>query len=591
MKSEQAIKSKLEEILGLKPGAAELETPPDKAMGDYAFPCFKLAKQFRKAPNLIAAELAEKLSESGLSAQAAGGDVNFRLDRTAFAKDVLEAYEQAGASYGASSEGQGRAVCVDYSSINIAKPFHIGHFRTTVIGHSLCRIYAKLGYKPVGINHLGDYGTQFGKLIVAYKRYGDRDAIEQNPMIELMKIYVRFHEEAEKDKSLEDEAREWFRKIEDGDEEAQSLFEWFKDMTLREVKRVYDDLDIEFDYYTGESFYNDKMAPVIGELREKGLLELNDGASVVDLAEYNMPPCLILKADGASLYATRDLAAAIYRKETFDFAKSLYVVAYQQDLHFKQVFKVLELIGREWAKDMEHVSFGMVSLEDAALSTRKGNVVLLVDVMKKAVEKAMAIIEEKSPGLADKETAARRVGVGALVFDTLSSNRIKDISFSWDRALNFDGETGPYCQYTHARACSVLAKAEWFPNRNAAFDKRADCHPPLHESPNNTVGADGNLPVKTDIGDNLSDDEAFELLRLIEEFPGAIKEAARKNEPFIITRFALDIAKAFNKFYYEHRIMDDDESIRTARLRLTAATRGVLAEALRLIGLYAPEKM
>ncbi len=589
MKSEQAIKAKLEEILSLEPGAAELETPPDKAMGDYAFPCFRLAKQFRKAPNLIAVELAERLCASGLSASPAGGYVNFRLDRAAFAKDVLEAYEQAGASYGASGEGQGRAVCVDYSSINIAKPFHIGHFRTTVIGHSLCRIYAKLGYKPVGINHLGDYGTQFGKLIVAYKRYGDRTAIEQNPMIELMKIYVRFHDEAEKDKALEDEAREWFRKIEDGDEEARALFEWFKEMTLREVKRVYDDLDIEFDYYTGESFYNDKMAPVVGELREKGLLELNEGASVVDLAAYNMTPCLILKADGASLYATRDLAAAIYRKNEFDFAKSLYVVAYQQDLHFKQVFKVLELMGREWAKDCEHVSFGMVSLEDAALSTRKGNVVLLVDVMKKAVEKALAIIEEKSPGLADKETAARRVGVGALVFDTLSSNRIKDISFSWDRALNFDGETGPYCQYTHARACSVLAKAADAGHHSPdSLEMRADCHPPLQAKSGNSVGADGNPP---DMGDYLSDNEAFDLLRLIEEFPEAIKEAARKNEPFIITRFALDIAKAFNKFYYEHRIMDDDANVRAARLRLTAATRGVLAEALRLIGLHAPEKM
>lgn len=543
--------------------AACLETPPDRSMGDYAFPCFRLAKSYKKAPAAIAAELAPRLRSDAFTAAVSGGYINFMLNRKAFAASVLARVLREGEGYGDSNEGGGRAVCIDYSSINIAKPFHIGHFRTTIIGHSLYRIYQKMGYNSIGINHLGDWGTQFGKLIVALKRWGDEATIEQRPMRELLKIYVRFHEEAEKDPALEDEARAWFKRIEDGDDEAKKLFLWFKELTLREVDRVYKTLGIVFDHYTGESFYNDKMDAVVDRLREKGLLELNEGAYVVNLSQWEMPPCLILKADGASLYATRDLAAAIYRKDTFDFVKSLYVVAYQQDLHFRQVFKVLELMGYDWAKDLVHVSFGMVSLEDASLSTRKGNVVFLDDMLERVCAKALSVIEEKSPGLENKEQIARQIGVGAAIFDTLSSGRIKDISFNWDRALQFDGETGPYVQYTHARACSVLNKAGM-----------------KTEAPGFEFDAEA-----------LTDDEAFELLWQIGLFQETVWEAARKYEPFIIVKYLLDVAKAFNKFYYERRIMHDDANVRDARLKLTLAARTVLRAGLRLIGLHAPEKM
>ena len=541
--------------------ATWLETPPSPEMGDYAFPCFKLAKTLKKAPPVIAQELAGALTlpQSVSRAIAAGGYVNFYLDRAAQAKAVLERVFAEGERYGGSDMGGGRNVCIDYSSVNIAKPFHIGHLPTTVIGSALYRIYHHLGFHSVGINHLGDWGTQFGKMIVAYKLWGDQKTIEQGGVDELVKLYVRYHQEVESDPSLDDQARAWFKRIEDGDGEALALFDWFKSLTLKEVEQVYDILGIRFDSYAGESFYNDKMGRVVDELREKGLLKLDQGAQIVDLSEYKMPPCIILRSDGATLYATRDIAAALYRKDTYDFAKCLYVVAYQQDLHFRQWFKVVELMGYAWAKDLIHVSFGMVSGTEGAFSTRKGNMVKLQDVLSAACEKTYDIICEKSPDLEDKETIAKQVGVGALVWNSLYNGRIKDVVFDWDAVLNFDGETGPYAQYTHARACSVLRKAEYAP---AAVDYGV-----------------------------LTDTESAAVIAAISVFPDAVAEAMEKNEPYLVTRAVMAVCAAFNKFYYEQRIMADDETVRQARLALTDATRRVIAIGLALIGVAAPERM
>ena len=412
----------------------------------------------------------------------------------------------------------------------------------------------------MSINHLGDWGTQFGKMICAYKKWGDKKAVEQGGVDEMTRLYVRFGQEAEKDPALEDEGRAWFKKIEEGDQEALEIFQWFKEVTLKDAMKVYDVLDVHFDSYAGESFYADKTGRVVEELEQKGLLKDSDGAKIVDLEEYGMPPCLILKSDGATLYHTRDLAAAIYRKETYHFDQCLYIVAYQQDLHFKQLFKVLELMGYDWAKDQcKHVAFGMVSYEGQAMATRKGHVVLLDELLTRAQEKALGIINEKSPNLENKEEVARQVGVGAVVYATLQNNRIKDIDFWWDRALNFDGETGPYVQYTFARCCSVLRKA---PEITAAPDYAA-----------------------------LTDDEAQALLRLLSRFPETVAEACLRNEPSIVTRATTEIAKAYNKYYYEHRILDDDAGATAARLELTQATRQVIKTGLYLIGLDAPERM
>ena len=461
--------------------------------------------------------------------------------------------------YGSSDEGQGRVICIDYSSINIAKRFHIGHLSTTMIGNALYKIYEHLGYKCVGINHLGDWGTQFGKMIAAYLKWGNKEEVEKNGVDALTALYVRFHQEAEKDPSLEDEGRLWFKKIEDNDPKATEIFNWFKEITLKDAQRVYDMLGVKFDSYAGESFYNDKMQPIIDELREKGLLVESQGAYVVDLEEDNMPPCLILKKDGATLYATRDIAAAFYRKKTYHFYKDLYVVAYQQNLHFKQWFKVVEKMGYEWSKDLEHVPFGMVSYEGRALSTREGYVVYLDELLNRAVEKAREIIEEKSPNLPDKDKVARQVGIGAVVFFDLFNNRIKDIDFRWDRALNFDGETGPYVQYTHARCCSLLAKA-------------------------------GELDAKADYA-ALENPAAQEVVRTLERFPEVVSEACHRNEPSLVTRYTVELASNFNRFYYENRILTEDAAQSKARANLTAATASCLRTALSLIGVEAPEKM
>ena len=539
----------------------QLAVPPDPNLGDYAFPCFRFAKVLRMAPPKIAEAVAAAFDAPETArVEAVNGYLNFFLNRVNFAKGTLENVLVSGEKYGSSDMGAGKTICLDYSSINIAKRFHIGHLSTTMLGHSLKRIYEHLGYKTVGINHLGDWGTQFGKMICAYNLWGSEEQVEKGGVNELTRLYVKFHAEAEEHPELEDEGRAWFKKIEDGDPEALRIFNWFKELTLRDTARVYELLGVKFDSYAGESFYNDKMGRVIDELKAKNLLTISDGASIVDLEKYNMPPCLILKKDGATLYATRDIAAALYRHDTYHFDKCLYVVAYQQDLHFRQWFKVLELMGYDWAKDCVHVAFGMISYEGQSLSTRKGNIVYLEDLLDQAQEKALKIIEEKSPNLENKAEVARQVGIGAVVYADLSNNRIKDIDFSWDRALNFDGETGPYVQYTHARCCSVLRKA-----------------------------AELNLPDPDYSA--LQDDEAQDCLRKLGRFPDVIKEAADKYEPSMITRAVTDLAQAYNKFYYEHRILDDDPAVAAARVALTRAMKSVIKTGLYLIGIEAPERM
>ena len=539
--------------------ASMLEVPPTSDMGDYALPCFRLAKTLRKAPPIIAETLKNNFTEDEVvcGVTVVGGYLNFKINRLRFAEETLKEILEKGEKYGSSRLGEGKTICIDYSSVNIAKPFHIGHLSTTVIGGALYKILGFLGYKVVGINHLGDYGTQFGKLIVAYKRWGDKEKIESGKLRELMKIYVKFHEEAEKDPKLEEEARHYFKLIEEGDRESNELFAWFKEITLKEVQKIYDRLNVKFDSYAGESFYNDKMQPVIDELKEKGLLQYSDGAAIVDLEKYGMPPCLILKKDGSSLYATRDMAAAVYRKKTYDFYKCLYVVAYQQDLHFRQFFKVLELMGKEWAKDLVHVSYGMVSMEDGAMSTRTGKVVFLEDVLDKCVEKAARIIEEKNEKLDNKEEVARQVGTGAVIFGALYNNKIKDIVFSFDKVLNFDGETCPYVQYTGARCNSVLKKG-------------------------GEIGA-YSVPSLTE--------EEYAVVALLGAFPDVVREAGEKYEPSFVTRFAVELAKAYNKFYIANKIIGSEDSVKNFRLALTKATHTVLKASFRLLGIEIPDQM
>ena len=536
---------------------ASIALPPNPDMGDYALPCFKFAKAMRKSPALIAQALAAGYPADGVieKAEAVNGYVNFTINKAALAREVIGEVLSAGEKYGSSDIGAGKTVCLDYSSVNIAKPFHIGHLSTTAIGGALYKIFNFLGYKAVGINHLGDYGTQFGKLICAYKHWGDRQQVEEGGIHAINDLYVRFNSEATEE--MEHEAREYFRLIESGDKEANELFDWFKELTLKYVRGIYDKLNVTFDSYAGERFYTDKMQPVIDELREKGLLKESEGAQVVDLEKYGMPPCLILRSDGASLYATRDLAAAIYRKNTYDFYKCLYVVAYQQNLHFKQVFKVLELMGKEWAKDLVHVAYGMVSLEDGAMSTRKGKVVWLEDVISRCVEKAYAIISEKNPELENKRDVAEKVGVGAVIFGALYNSKIKDIVFSYDKVLSFEGETSVYVQYTCARANSVMEK--------------------------------GGVPAEYKVGELLP--QEAEVVKAIASFPQAVKDAAEKYEPCMVARFAVDLAQKFNKFYFDCKILTAEGDKKNFRLALTAAAHTALKNALTLLGIGVPDKM
>lgn len=538
-----------------------LEIPPKADMGDFAFPCFRLAKIFRKAPNMIAQQIKEQVGEQDFleKVEAAGGYVNFFVNKEMYVKQIIE--EASEENYGASEEGKGKTVCIDYSSPNVAKNFHVGHLRTTIIGNSIYKILTKLGYKVERINHLGDWGTQFGKLIVAYKNWGSKEEIEQEGIAALMRIYVKFHEEAEKDDSLNDQARAWFAKMEHGDEEALSIWKWFREISLKEFMRVYDMLGIEFDSYAGESFYNDKMDAVVEELKQKGLITLSDGAQIVKLDEYNMAPCLITKKDGSSLYATRDISAALYRKKTYDFSKCIYVTGLEQKLHFAQWFKVIELMGYDWYKDLIHVPYGLVSLQGGKLSTRSGHVIYAEEILHESIEKVKEIIAEKNPNLEDKEEVAKIVGIGAILFNDLYNQRIKDVIFNWDKILNFDGETGPYVQYTYARAASVL--------RKSGVEK---------------VEEDIKYAV-------LTDDASMALIKEIYRFPHVIKDAADKLEPFVIARYAVAVAQAFNKFYHDCQINVDDAEVKNARLKVVIITKRVLKEALALLGIDCPEQM
>ena len=538
-----------------------IEIPPKPEMGDFAFPCFQLAKAFRKAPNMIAEELKGKLDKEGFEKiESLGPYLNFFVDKGTFTKNTIEKILSEGDSYGSSNIGEGKTVCVEYSSPNIAKPFHVGHLFTTAIGNSLYKLFKKEGYTVEGINHLGDWGTQFGKLISAYKRWGNEEALEKDAIAELLRIYVKFHDEAEKDPSLEDEGRAYFKALEDGDKEAEALWERFRNLSLKEFERVYDVFNVKFDSYAGEAFYNDKMDVVVNELRDKGLLVESNGAQVVMLDEYNMPPCIVLKADGASIYATRDLAAAMYRKKKYDFDKCIYVVGTPQALHFKQVFKVLELAGHEWANDCIHVGFGLVKFADRKLSTRKGEVILLDDLIRESVDKTLEVINEKNPNLENKEEVAKKIGVGAVVFTYLKNSREKDIVFDWKEMLSFEGETGPYVQYSYARANSILTRAG-----------------EVKETPDFT---------------KLNSKEEFELVKTLENFNKNIHLAIEKLEPSVVTRYVIEVAKMFNKFYNNHSVLNlEDKSLMAARLELVRSTCQVIKNGLELIGIEVVEKM
>lgn len=543
-----------------------IEVPADSSKGDYAFPCFKLAKIMRKAPPMIAKGIAEAIEgeEMFQKVESVNAYVNMFMSKAEFAGNVVKEVLEKDKDFGRSDIGAGRTVIVEYSSPNIAKPFHIGHIRSTVIGNSIYKIYDFLGYDTIRINHLGDYGTQFGKMICAYRKWGNKEDVIREPIKSLLSYYTKFHEEAEKDPSLEDEARAIFVRLENGEPEEVELWQWFRDESLREFNRVYDMLGITFDSYNGESFYSDKMPAVVQELKDKGLLVEDNGAQIVKLDQFDLPPALITKSDGSTLYITRDIAAAIYRKNTYDFYKNIYVVASQQNLHFQQWKKVIGLMGYDWADDCVHVPFGLVSMEEGTMSTRQGRVIFLEDVLNRAVEQTRKIIMEKNVNTENVDETAREVGIGAVIFNELSNYRIKDYVFSWDKVLNFEGETGPYVQYTHARACSIL--------RNAGEAVMASAKEGFDAS-------------------RITSDSAHALIKLIYEMPEVIAEAGEKYEPSIVTRHIVDIAQAFNKFYHDEHILVDDETEKTAKVALVMAARNVIRNGLDLLGMKAPEKM
>ena len=538
-----------------------LEIPPKADMGDFAFPCFQLAKTLRKAPPMIAADIAEKIGDVDIldKLEVKGAYLNFFIKKELFVKTMIENADVE--NFGSSDMGKGKTICIDYSSPNVAKNFHVGHLRTTIIGNSLYKIYSKLGYQVERINHLGDWGTQFGKLIVAYKAWGSKEAVEKDSVAELMRLYVKFHEEADKDDSLNDQARAWFTKMEHGDEEALDIWKWFVDISLKEYKGTYALLGMEFDHYLGESFYRDKTADVVKRLQDANLLEESQGAQIVNLDAYDMPPCLIMKKDGSSIYATRDLAAIFYRKDRWDFDKCLYVTGQEQKLHFAQVFKVVELLGNDWAKDsLVHIPYGLVSLEGAKLSTRSGNIIYAEDILLEAIDKVKGVIAEKNPDLENKDEVAKIVGVGAILFHDLYNQRIKDVSFKWDKVLNFDGETGPYVQYTYCRCASILR----------------------------SIDHDANATIDYSL---LLDEEAIALLKEINRFPQVVKDAAEKYEPSVVARFAMDVAQSFSRFYNADRVNVEDAALRNARAKLVDMTKHTLKDALDLLGIQCPEQM
>lgn len=537
-----------------------IEIPPKPEMGDFAFPCFRLAKSYHKAPPMIAQDLKESIGDQAFLSEikVIGGYLNFYVDKAQYAHQIIDKYNNA-TDYGCSDQGKDKTICIDYSSPNVAKNFHVGHLRTTIIGNSLYKIFSKLGYKVVRINHLGDWGTQFGKLIVAYKKWGSREAVEEKGIEELMDIYVKFHEEAEKDDSLNDEARAWFLKMEQGNEEALEIWQWFRDISLKEFMRVYNILGMEFDSFAGESFYRDKTADVIKRLTDDGLLKESQGAMIVPLDEYDMPPCIVAKKDGSSIYATRDLAAILYRKATYNFDRCLYVTGLEQKLHFAQVFKVIELMGNDYAKNLVHIPYGLVSLKSGKISSRKGNVIFAEDLLRESINKTTSIIEEKNPDIPDKEEVAKQVGIGAIIFNDLYNQRIKDVIFDWNKLLNFDGETGPYVQYTYARASSVLRKI-------------------------------GEVPDTIDYT-LLTDEASIGLLKEIERYPQVIKDAAERYEPSVIARYSIDLAHAFNKFYHECQINVEDETTKYTRTNVVKIARYIIKDALSLLGIQCPEQM
>ncbi|HFI0403103.1 TPA: arginine--tRNA ligase [Streptococcus suis] len=536
-----------------------LEKPKSSEMGDIAFPAFSLAKVERKAPQAIAADIVEKLDTTGFEKVVATGPyVNFFLDKAAISHQVLTDVITEKDQYGKLNIGQGRNVTIDMSSPNIAKPFSVGHLRSTVIGDALANIHEKLGYNPIRINHLGDWGKQFGMLIVAYKLWGDKAAVEADPISELLKLYVRINAEAEEKPELDDEARQWFKKLEDGDPEAHELWQWFRDESLVEFNRIYDKLDVTFDSYNGEAFYNDKMDEGIQILEEKGLLQESKGAKIVDLESYNLPPALIMKTDGATLYITRDMATAMYRKRTYDFVKSIYVVGQEQINHFKQLKAVLKEMDFDWSDDMTHITFGLVTKDKKKLSTRKGNIILLEPTLDEAISRALTQIEAKNPDLENKEEVAHAVGVGAVKFYDLKTDRDNGYDFDLEAMVSFEGETGPYVQYAYARIQSILRKANFVPSAENDY--------------------------------KLADAESWEIIKHIQNFSNVVERAGDKFDPSLIAKYAINLAQAFNKYYAHTRILDENPE-RDSRLALAYTTGVVLKEALRLLGVKAPEKM
>ena len=546
-----------------------MERPPRPELGDAAFPCFALAKQLKQAPQAIAADIAAKLrgKEGEIRAVAEGPYVNLFFEPAMWGPRILK--EALLPAYGRSAEGRGTKVAIDMSSPNIAKPFGVGHLRSTMIGNALANLYRASGYEVVTVNHLGDWGTQFGKLIAAFKRWGDKDALERDPIRESLKLYVKFHDELEEEPELDEEARAWFRKLEEGDEEAGALRRYFVDASLQEFDRVYARLGISFDYVLGESFYNDKMTAVVDKLSERGLLEDSDGARVVRLDAQGMPPCLIMKSDGTTIYATRDLATAFYRTRELGADRLLYVVGSEQSLHFQQVFAVLDALEAGWADRCEHVAFGLMKFEGKKMSTRRGKVVFLDDVLDEAVRKADAIIAEKNPGLPHASEVAAAVGVGAIVFGDLKNSRQLEVNFSLEDALRFEGETGPYVQYTYARAVSLLDKGlQLYPNEYGDDDQD-----------------DGIRP------EALTGHLAWECLKQLTDYPDAIRSAVRENEPSVLARYLLETSKKFNRYYRHERVLSGDEEESRTRLLLTAAIAGVLKSGLALLGIQAPRQL
>ncbi len=536
-----------------------LEQPKSSDLGDIAFPAFSLAKVERKAPQAIAADIAEKIDQSAFEKVVATGPyVNFFLDKSKISDQVIKSVIEAGADYGQQDEGHGQNITIDLSSPNIAKPFSVGHLRSTVIGDALSNIFRKMGYNTIKINHLGDWGKQFGLLMVAYKKWGSKEAVEANPIDELLKLYVRINAEIENDPALDEEGRKWFKKLEDGDPEATELWQWFRDESLVEFNRIYKLLGVEFDSLNGEAFYNDKMDEAVQILEDKGLLKESKGASIVELDDVNLPPAMIKKSDGATLYITRDIATAIYRARTYNFVKNIYAVGQEQSNHFRQLKAVLKKMGFDWSDDMVHVDFGLVTKNRQKLSTRKGNIILLEPTLQEAISRAKAQIEEKNPELENKEEVAHAVGVGAVKFYDLKTDRRNGYDFDLEAMVSFEGETGPYVQYAYARIQSILRKANFTPSADATY--------------------------------SLNDPESWEIIKLLQDFARVVKRAAENYDPSLIAKYAINLAQAFNKYYAHTRILDESPE-RDSRLALSYSTAVVLKEALRLLGVDAPEKM